>query len=87
MFQLGEKGSGFRPRAAVQDFSKLKQECLATGTLFEDPEFPADDSSLYFSKRPDRYIEWKRPMVDHFYLSLSRIPYNLRCHVSCIYIS
>lgn len=71
MFQLGEKGSGFRPRAAVQDFSKLKQECLATGTLFEDPEFPADDSSLYFSKRPDRYIEWKRPMVDHLYLSLS----------------
>ncbi|XP_068970498.1 calpain-B isoform X5 [Bombus flavifrons] len=61
-YNLGEKGSGFRPRAAVQDFSKLKQECLATGTLFEDPEFPADDSSLYFSKRPDRYIEWKRPM-------------------------
>ncbi|KAK9299937.1 hypothetical protein QLX08_007169 [Tetragonisca angustula] len=59
---LGEKGSGFRPRAAVQDFSKLKHECLATGTLFEDPEFPADDSSLYFSRRPDRYIEWKRPM-------------------------
>ncbi|KAF3425410.1 hypothetical protein E2986_03415 [Frieseomelitta varia] len=59
---LGEKGSGFRARAAVQDFSKLKHECLATGTLFEDPEFPADDSSLYFSRRPDRYIEWKRPM-------------------------
>ncbi|KAK9299935.1 hypothetical protein QLX08_007169 [Tetragonisca angustula] len=61
-YNLGEKGSGFRPRAAVQDFSKLKHECLATGTLFEDPEFPADDSSLYFSRRPDRYIEWKRPM-------------------------
>ncbi|XP_043515120.1 calpain-A-like isoform X3 [Frieseomelitta varia] len=62
VFKLGEKGSGFRARAAVQDFSKLKHECLATGTLFEDPEFPADDSSLYFSRRPDRYIEWKRPM-------------------------
>ncbi|XP_026302155.1 calpain-B isoform X4 [Apis mellifera] len=59
---LGEKGSGFRPRAVVQDFQKLREECLSTGTLFEDPEFPADDSSLYFSKRPDRYIEWKRPM-------------------------
>ncbi|KAK1117954.1 hypothetical protein K0M31_015621 [Melipona bicolor] len=59
---LGEKGSGFRARAEVQDFSKLKHECLSTGTLFEDPEFPADDSSLYFSRRPDRYIEWKRPM-------------------------
>ncbi|XP_017880513.1 calpain-A isoform X5 [Ceratina calcarata] len=59
---LGEKGSGFRPRGAVQDFNTLRRECLSTGSLFEDPEFPADDSSLYFSKRPDRYIEWRRPM-------------------------
>lgn len=50
----------------VQDYQKLREECLSTGTLFEDPEFPADDSSLYFSKRPDRYIEWKRPMVRNF---------------------
>ncbi|XP_076750450.1 calpain A isoform X2 [Xylocopa sonorina] len=62
IFKLGEKGSGFRPRAAVQDFNTLRRECLSTGTLFEDPEFPANDSSLYFSRRPDRYIEWKRPM-------------------------
>ncbi|CAL7948381.1 unnamed protein product [Xylocopa violacea] len=61
-YNLGEKGSGFRPRAAVQDFNTLRRECLSTGSLFEDPEFPASDSSLYFSRRPDRYIEWKRPM-------------------------
>ncbi|XP_012232198.1 calpain-B-like isoform X4 [Linepithema humile] len=61
-YNLGEKGSGFRPRGAVQDFNTLRRECLATGRLFEDPEFPADDSSLYYSRRPDRYIEWKRPM-------------------------
>ncbi|XP_031840305.1 calpain A isoform X4 [Nomia melanderi] len=61
-YNLGEKGSGFRPRGAVQDFNTLRRECLTTGTLFEDPEFPAEDSSLFFSKRPDRYIEWKRPM-------------------------
>ncbi|XP_026669574.1 calpain-A isoform X3 [Ceratina calcarata] len=61
-YNLGEKGSGFRPRGAVQDFNTLRRECLSTGSLFEDPEFPADDSSLYFSKRPDRYIEWRRPM-------------------------
>ncbi|XP_076548856.1 calpain A isoform X3 [Osmia lignaria lignaria] len=62
LFKLGEKGSGFRPRGAVQDFNTLRRECLASGTLFDDPEFPADDTSLYFSRRPDRYIEWKRPM-------------------------
>ncbi|XP_011304758.1 calpain-A isoform X2 [Fopius arisanus] len=61
-FNLGEKGSGFRAQGAVQDFNQLRQQCLASGQLFEDPEFPADDSSLYFSRRPDRYIEWRRPM-------------------------
>ncbi|KAG7206288.1 hypothetical protein KM043_003666 [Ampulex compressa] len=60
--ELGEKGSGIRPRGEVQDFNTLRRQCLSMGRLFEDPEFPADDTSLYFSRRPDRYIEWKRPM-------------------------
>ncbi|XP_078033589.1 calpain A isoform X3 [Augochlora pura] len=59
---LGERGSGFRPQGSVQDFNTLRRECLSTGSLFEDPEFPPADSSLYFSRRPDRYIEWRRPM-------------------------
>ncbi|XP_057319385.1 calpain-A isoform X4 [Microplitis mediator] len=59
---LGERGSGFRSQGSIQDFNQLRQECLSRGVLFEDPEFPAVDSSLFFSKRPDRYIEWRRPM-------------------------
>ncbi|XP_039279357.1 calpain-A isoform X2 [Nilaparvata lugens] len=60
---LGEKGSGFRPRAdGVQDFYKIRDSCLASGQLFEDSEFDAVDSSLYFSKSLNRPIEWKRPM-------------------------
>ncbi|GAB0096124.1 Calpain-B [Sergentomyia squamirostris] len=62
IFRLGERGSGLRSRGDVQDFHTLRQECLAQGTLFEDPEFPATDSSLMFSRRPDRYVEWRRPM-------------------------
>ncbi|XP_046752053.1 calpain-A isoform X8 [Diprion similis] len=62
IFKLGERGSGIRPQGTVQDFNELRQQCLSNGTLFEDPEFPAQDNSIYFSKRPDRYIEWKRPM-------------------------
>nr|XP_033330561.1 calpain-A isoform X3 [Megalopta genalis] len=62
VFKLGERGSGFRPQGSVQDFNTLRRECLATGSLFEDPEFPPVDSSLYFSRKPDRYIEWRRPM-------------------------
>ncbi|XP_035737794.1 calpain-A-like isoform X5 [Vespa mandarinia] len=61
-YNLGEKGSGIRARGEIQDFNALRLECLQTGRLFEDPEFLAADSSLYFSKRPDRYIEWRRPM-------------------------
>lgn len=60
---LGEKGSGFRPRGTkVQDFQALRDECLKNGTLFEDPDFGACDSSLFFSKSPNKPFEWKRPM-------------------------
>ncbi|XP_060520603.1 calpain-A-like isoform X2 [Cylas formicarius] len=61
IFKYGEKGSGFRTRGEPQDFYRLRDECLDQGTLFEDPEFPATDTSLFFSQRPDRYYEWKRP--------------------------
>ncbi|CAH0545793.1 unnamed protein product [Brassicogethes aeneus] len=57
----GEKGSGFRSRSEPQDFLQIRDQCLDSGTLYEDPEFLAEDSSLFFSKRPDRYYEWKRP--------------------------
>ncbi|CAH1397162.1 unnamed protein product [Nezara viridula] len=62
---LGEKGSGTRSRGPVQDFLKLRDQCLASGTLFEDPEFPPRDSSLYFSQQPPRNFEWKRPIEIH----------------------
>ena len=31
--------------------------------LFEDPEFPATNSSIYFSQSPPRGIKWMRPLV------------------------
>lgn len=31
--------------------------------LFEDPFFPADNQSLYFSRRPPPGIVWMRPKV------------------------
>ncbi|KAL1124152.1 hypothetical protein AAG570_001922, partial [Ranatra chinensis] len=45
------------------DFEKLKAECLANGTLFEDPEFPAVGSSLNLSEEID--CQWKRPKEIH----------------------
>lgn len=59
---LGEKGSGLRARGEVQDFLNIRNRCLEEGSLFEDPEFPAEDTSIFFSKTPPRPFEWKRPI-------------------------
>uniref|UniRef100_F6WTS6 Calpain 6 n=1 Tax=Xenopus tropicalis TaxID=8364 RepID=F6WTS6_XENTR len=45
----------------TQNYHELKKECIKNGKLFEDPEFPASDESLFYSKAPDLRIEWKRP--------------------------
>ncbi|XP_063995554.1 calpain-A-like isoform X2 [Diachasmimorpha longicaudata] len=61
-FNLGGKRSRCRAKEKDQDFHKLRQQCLQSGQLFEDPVFPAKNSSLYSSRRPAASIEWKRPM-------------------------
>lgn len=58
---LGERGSGIKARGAVQDFYELRDYHCNNGTLFEDPEFPADSSSLTHNGRTDRHYEWLRP--------------------------
>ncbi|KAH8305283.1 hypothetical protein KR018_011858 [Drosophila ironensis] len=62
MFWMGRKATTNR-QTSVQgkDFHSLRDACLSNGTMFEDPDFPADNSSLMFSRRPDRNIEWLRP--------------------------
>ncbi|XP_068532926.1 calpain-9 [Anas acuta] len=42
-------------------YKELKQECLRRGSLFEDPDFPASDASLFFSEKPPVPFIWKRP--------------------------
>ncbi|XP_061903699.1 calpain-5-like [Entelurus aequoreus] len=44
-----------------QHYAELKKECIKSKKLFEDPEFPAIDSSLYFRKPPRGIAQWKRP--------------------------
>ena len=47
-----------------QAYQTIKNKCLRDGTLFEDPEFPAVEASLFFSgKKPPRPFVWKRPKV------------------------
>lgn len=46
-----------------QSFEQLRQESLQKGTLFEDADFPANSSSLFYSERPQIPFVWKRPGV------------------------
>ncbi|XP_052742733.1 calpain-B isoform X5 [Bicyclus anynana] len=58
---LGEtRPSSFGP-AAYQDFKDIRSRCLSEGRLFEDPEFPAVERSLFYKERLDRHLEWLRP--------------------------
>ncbi|NXO91056.1 CAN5 protein, partial [Certhia brachydactyla] len=44
-----------------QKYHELKGQCLQQGRLFEDPEFPASDESLYYDSAAKGKVEWKRP--------------------------
>lgn len=46
-----------------QDYQTLKAEYLKCGKLFEDPTFPADDSSLYYNHSISHGLQWYRPKV------------------------
>ena len=50
-------------RVPAQDFVSLRRQALSSGGLFEDPYFPADDSSLFYSQKLPFTPEWKRPGV------------------------
>ncbi|KAL2086579.1 hypothetical protein ACEWY4_017638 [Coilia grayii] len=44
-----------------RSFEEIRQDCLRKGILFEDPDFPAKDSSLFYSQSVPINFEWKRP--------------------------
>lgn len=46
-----------------QNYSSLKRSCLRRKVLFEDPNFPATDDSLYYKGTPGSAVRWKRPKV------------------------
>jgi len=52
-------------RVPAQDYEKLRRQCIAKGTLFEDPYFPANDSSLFYTQKLPFKPQWKRPGVSN----------------------
>ncbi|KAK0416655.1 hypothetical protein QR680_012613 [Steinernema hermaphroditum] len=50
-----------RKQAEALDFYAERDRCLQDKRLFEDLEFPSNDSSLYYSRRPPKRVTWLRP--------------------------
>lgn len=67
MSTLSGRNAGVKKALDTQSdgksFEQLRHECLQKGVLFEDPDFPAADSSLFYSQSVPVNIEWKRPRV------------------------
>ncbi|XP_060118915.1 calpain-3 isoform X2 [Heteronotia binoei] len=42
-------------------FHELYKKCLEKKILYEDPDFPANDTSLFYSQKLPVKFEWKRP--------------------------
>jgi len=56
-----KKGTTRASRAGKQSFTEIRDQCLSEGRLFEDPEFPAINTSVYYSSQLPCNFEWKRP--------------------------
>ncbi|XP_077402369.1 calpain-5-like [Vanacampus margaritifer] len=44
-----------------QHYAELKKDCIKSKKLFEDPEFPAINASVYYRNPPPGIVHWKRP--------------------------
>lgn len=52
-----------KDRARTSQYEQLRLECLRDGKLYEDPDFPANNSSLTNKNQLNVKIEWRRPTV------------------------
>uniref|UniRef100_A0AAY5L3E5 Calpain 9 n=1 Tax=Esox lucius TaxID=8010 RepID=A0AAY5L3E5_ESOLU len=57
----GKPDQAISTQSDGKTFEQLRQECLKKKKLFEDPDFPACDASLYYSQSVPLNFEWKRP--------------------------
>lgn len=48
-------------RSDGRTYEEIRAQCLQENCLFEDSDFPANDSSIFFSRKPPRPFVWKRP--------------------------
>jgi len=47
----------------MTDYERIRRSCLKRGELWEDPEFPATQASVFYHQTPPFQFVWKRPKV------------------------
>ena len=47
------------------DYEAIVHHCVKTGELWEDPEFPAVQASVFYHQTPPFSFQWKRPHVSN----------------------
>lgn len=45
----------------MTDFERIKRSCLKRGDLWEDPDFPATQTSVFYHQKPPFQFIWRRP--------------------------
>lgn len=64
------------------DYENIVRHCLKTEQLWEDPEFPAVQSSVFYHQTPPFTFQWKRPhelvsdplfVADHFEINCGKL--------------
>ncbi|XP_064483867.1 calpain-A-like isoform X2 [Ornithodoros turicata] len=61
VYRYGERGSGTKTKSGrPQYYEKILRKCLDGKRLFEDPQFPCQDSSICIEKHEGEIV-WKRP--------------------------
>lgn len=71
----------------LKTFLELRDKYLKKKVVFEDPLFPANDSSLFYSQPPPMKFEWKRPSVSARLLSsypLGEVALNRKVALTCL---
>lgn len=56
----------------MTDFERIRRSCMKRGELWEDPDFPATQTSVFYHQTPPFQFVWKRPKVSCIFIAVSR---------------
>lgn len=58
-------------------YEELHKKCLEKNILYEDPDFPPNETSLFYSQKVPIKFEWKRPRVSNAFAECLLLSVNV----------